>query len=316
MIFFPNAKLNLGLRVLRKRDDGYHDLETIFYPIAIRDALEILPSKELKLNTTGLKVNGDIESNLCIKAYRLLKKDHPHLPPVEIHLHKAIPIGAGLGGGSSDAAITLRLLNEKFELGLSTEELILAALELGSDCPFFIINEPCVARGRGEELQKIDLDLSKYSIVLINPGIHIDTGWAFSQVQVKPLKETFNLDEVVQKSPTHWNDFLKNDFEEIVAAVHPVIAEIKHILYDKGAVYASMTGSGSTVFGLFTQPVDAEHWFPANFYVRQVSGNYLLSGGKRVAHHARNIVSCARMNKGYSISDFLSLNLDFLNHRG
>ena len=273
MIFFPNAKLNLGLRVLRKREDGYHDLETIFYPIAIRDALEILPSQELKLNTTGLKIDGDKDSNLCIKAYHLLKKNHPHLPPVEIHLHKAIPMGAGLGGGSSDAAITLRLLNEKFELGLSTEELILAALELGSDCPFFIINEPCVARGRGEELQKIELDLSKYSIVLINPGIHIDTGWAFSQVQVKPLKETFNLDEVVQKPVDRWKDFLKNDFEEPLSLTHPIIAEIKNMLYEKGAVYSSMTGTGSTVFGLFTHPVDAEHWFPVNFFVRQVPSN-------------------------------------------
>lgn len=272
MIFFPNAKLNLGLRVLRKRDDNYHDLETIFYPIAIRDALEILPSKELKLTTTGLKIDGDMESNLCIKAYHLLKKLHPQLPPVEIHLHKTIPLGAGLGGGSSNAAFTLRLLNEMFELGLSTEELILAALKLGSDCPFFIINEPCVARGRGEELRKIELDLSNYHFVIVNPGIHIDTGWAYSQVQVKPMKETFNLDEVVQKSPAQWKDFLRNDFEEIVATAQPIIAEIKHILYEKGAVYASMTGSGSTVYGLFNLPVDAEHWFPASFYVKVLAG--------------------------------------------
>src|ERR1700741_3675035 len=220
MIFFPNAKLNLGLRVLRKRNDGYHDLETIFYPIAIRDALEILPSNELKLNITGLKIDGDIESNLCVKAYRLLKKDYPHLPPIEIHLHKTIPLGAGLGGGSSDAAFMLRLLNEKFELGLSTKELILASLELGSDCPFFIVNEPCVARGRGEELQKVELDLSKYSIVVINPGIHIDTGWAFSQLEVKPLKETFNLDEVVKKPVDQWQEYLRNDFEETLATAH------------------------------------------------------------------------------------------------
>jgi len=272
MIFFPNGKLNLGLRVLRKREDKYHDLETIFYPIAIKDALEILPSKELKLKVTGYEVNCDFESNLCIKAYRLLKKEFPQLPPVDIHLHKSIPMGAGLGGGSSDAAFTLKLLNEKFELGLSPEQLIITALELGSDCPFFVINEPCVARGRGEELQTIDLDLSNYHIVIVNPGIHIDTGWAYSQVEVKPLKDTFNLDEVVEKPVDRWKELLKNDFEESIAASNPIITEIKNILYEKAAVYASMSGSGSTVYGLFTHAVDAEHWFPAAFYVKVVSG--------------------------------------------
>ena len=271
MISFPNAKLNLGLRILRKREDGYHDLETIFYPIALKDALEILPSTDLSIEVTGLVVNGDKDDNLCMKAYRLLKKNHTHLPPVSIHLHKTIPMGAGLGGGSADAAFTLRLLNEKFELGLSTEHLIKYALELGSDCPFFIINQPCLAKGRGEDLQKIELDLSGYNFVLVNPGIHIDTGWAFSSIQVKPLKETFNLDEIVQKPAEQWKDYLRNEFEETVSATHPIITEIKHILYEKGAVYASMTGSGSTVFGIFSHPVDAQHWFPASFYVKQVS---------------------------------------------
>ncbi len=271
MIFFPNAKLNLGLRILRKREDGYHDLETIFYPIAIKDALEILPSNELSITITGLSVNGDIEDNLCIKAYRLLKRDREHLPNVSIHLHKTIPMGAGLGGGSADAAFTLKLLNEKFELGLSTEELINFALELGSDCPFFVINEPCIAKGRGEDLQKIELDLSGYTFVLVNPEIHINTGWAFSSIQIKPLKETFNLDEIVQKPIEQWKNFLRNDFEETVAAAHPIITEIKHILYDKGAVYASMTGSGSTVFGIFTHPVELEHSFPAPFYVKHIA---------------------------------------------
>ena len=179
-------------------------------------------------------------------------------------------MGAGLGGGSSDAAFTLKILNEKFELGLSSDHLIKYALELGSDCPFFIVNQPCLAKGRGEELQKIDLDLSGYSFVLVNPGIHIDTGWAFSSIEVKPLKETFNLDEIVQKPIEQWKDILRNSFEEMVAISNPIIGEIKHILYEKGAVYASMTGSGSTVFGIFTHPVDLEHSFPAAFYVKNV----------------------------------------------
>jgi 4-diphosphocytidyl-2-C-methyl-D-erythritol kinase len=270
MIGFPNAKLNLGLRILRKREDGYHDLETIFYPIALKDALEILPSTDLSIKVTGLIVNGNKDDNLCMKAYRLLKRDHTHLPPVSIHLHKTIPMGAGLGGGSADAAFTLKMLNEKFELGLSTEHLIKYALELGSDCPFFIINQPCLAKGRGEVLQKIELDLSGYSFVLVNPGIHIDTGSAFSSIEVKPLKETFNLDEIVRKPVEHWKEILKNDFEETVSSAHPIIAEIKHILYEKGAVYASMTGSGSTVFGIFSHPVDLEHSFPAAFYVKNI----------------------------------------------
>ncbi len=268
MIFFPNAKLNLGLRILRKRDDGYHDLQSIFYPIAVKDALEILPSKELSLKVTGLPVNGDKEDNLCIKAYRLLKKDNAHLPPVSIHLHKTIPMGAGLGGGSADAAFTLRLLNEKFELGLSQEQLINYALELGSDCPFFIVNEPCLAKGRGEDLQKIKLDLSGYTFVLVNPGIHIDTAWAFSNLKTDKSREAYSPEQAIQKSPENWKDTLKNDFEETVSAAHPIISEIKHILYEKGAVYASMTGSGSTVFGLFTHPIDLEHSFPASFYVK------------------------------------------------
>jgi 4-diphosphocytidyl-2-C-methyl-D-erythritol kinase len=217
MIFFPNAKLNLGLRILRKREDGYHDLQTIFYPIAIRDALEILPSKDLSLKVTGLSVNGDIEDNLCIKAYRLLKKDNSHLPPVSIHLHKTIPMGAGLGGGSADAAFTLRLLNEKFELGLSQEQLINYALVLGSDCPFFIVNEPCLAKGRGEELKRIELDLTGYAFVLVNPGIHIDTAWAYSNLKADQSDEAHNPEQSIQKSPEDWKDTLKNDFEETVA---------------------------------------------------------------------------------------------------
>ena len=271
MIFFPNAKLNLGLRILRKREDGYHDLETVFYPIPIKDALEILPSKTLKLNVTGIPVKGKQEENLCIKAYQLLKQEFPNLPAVEINLHKTIPMGAGLGGGSSDAAFMLRLLNEKFELELSQEKLILAASEIGSDCAFFIVNEPCIARGRGEQLQKIKLDLSPYTILVVNPGIHIDTSWAFSQTNSKKQNEGSNISQLIHEKPSGWKGLLKNDFEELVIANYPLVAEIKNILYEKGAVYAAMTGSGSTVFGLFSNDIEVKNWFPSTYYVRSIS---------------------------------------------
>ena len=185
MIVFPNCKINLGLHILGKREDGFHNLETVFYPLLFRDALELIPATnnttEIEFTGSGLAVDGNVSDNLCVKAYYLLKKNFPQLPLVKIHLHKAIPMGAGLGGGSADAAFMLKLLNEKFNLNISTPQLLNYALELGSDCPFFIINKPCIATGRGEILEEIEVDLSAYKIVLINPGIHINTGWAFSQ---------------------------------------------------------------------------------------------------------------------------------------
>ena len=164
MILFPNAKINLGLNIIRKRADGYHDLETVFYPIVVQDALEIIKNEnsneEVSISFSGILVNGKTEDNLCLKAYRLLKKDLPQLPAVKIHLHKTIPAGCGLGGGSADGACMLMLLNQKFSLGLSTQQLLDYALQLGSDCPFFIINKPCFATGRGESLEPISIDLS------------------------------------------------------------------------------------------------------------------------------------------------------------
>ncbi|HEX2683264.1 MAG TPA: 4-(cytidine 5'-diphospho)-2-C-methyl-D-erythritol kinase, partial [Ferruginibacter sp.] len=180
MIVFPNCKINLGLHILDKRHDGFHNLETGFYPIPFNDALEIIPGTALEINTSGFVVDGKAEDNLCMRAYQLLKNEFPELSPVRIHLHKAIPMGAGLGGGSADAAYMLKLLNERFQLGLSTEQLINYSLQLGSDAPFFIINKPCFATGRGEILEEIAVDLSKYRIIIINPGIHINTGWAFA----------------------------------------------------------------------------------------------------------------------------------------
>ena len=187
MIVFPNCKINLGLNVLGKRPDGYHNIETVFYPLPFYDVLEVIQSSNnqqpVELFLSGNKIEGKTENNLCVKAYHLLKKDFPQLPPVKIYLHKVIPAGAGLGGGSADGAFTLILLNDKFHLQLSQQQLLNYALQLGSDCPFFIINKPCFAQQRGEILEPIQLNLSAYKLIIINPGIHVNTGWAFTQVE-------------------------------------------------------------------------------------------------------------------------------------
>ena len=248
MLLFPNCKINLGLHIVRKRDDGFHDLETVFYPLSLRDALEAVTAEEPQFTTTGLPVQGPAADNLCLKAYHLLKKDYPQLPVVAMHLHKTIPMGAGLGGGSSDGSFTLRLLNDKYHLELSQEQLIAYALQLGSDCPFFIINKPCIASGRGEQLTPIELDLSGYSFLLVNPGIHINTGWAFSQITPAPSK---SVEAIIGQPIANWRDQLQNDFEIPVCKHHPQLAGIKDKLYDAGALYASMSGSGSCFYGIF-----------------------------------------------------------------
>ena len=258
MIVFPNCKINLGLHILYKREDGFHNLETVFYPLPFRDALELISATnnttEIEFTGTGLAVDGNVSDNLCVKAYYLLKKDFPQLPLVKIHLRKAIPMGAGLGGGSADAAFMLTLLNEKFNLNLSTPQLLNYALELGSDCPFFIINKPCFATGRGEVLEEIKVDLSEYKIVLINPGIHVNTGWAFSNIT--PALSNKSIKEIVQQPIDTWKEDLQNDFERPVFAAHTQIKTIKENLYNEGAVYAAMSGSGSTVFGIFDKDFD------------------------------------------------------------
>jgi 4-diphosphocytidyl-2-C-methyl-D-erythritol kinase len=249
MITFPNCKINLGLNITRKREDGFHDLETVFFPVALKDSLEVIQSTEVKFQSTGLHISGDEESNLCIKAYNILKRDFPQLPPIHIHLHKVIPMGAGLGGGSSDAAFMLALLNKKFKLAISQDQLLKYALELGSDCPFFNINKPCYARGRGEILEPVTVDLSAYRIVLVNPGIHVSTKDAFAQLT--PKVPQMNILEIIEQPIIKWKDSLSNDFEQTVFSLHPPIKEIKDQLYDEGALYASMSGTGSTVYGLF-----------------------------------------------------------------
>lgn len=268
MVVFPNCKINIGLNILRKREDGYHDLQTIFYPVGIQDALEVIEaensSTEIIFSSSGSPISGKEDNNLCIKAYYLLKKDFPQIPCVKMHLHKAIPMGAGLGGGSADAAFTLQLLNTKFELNISTKQLMSYALQLGSDCPFFLINKPCYATGRGEELEEIALDLSGYKILLVNPGIHIDTTLAFSGII--PGAHNTDLKKIIREPIIQWRDNLFNDFEKGVFQKHPQISAIKDQLYKQGALYACMSGSGSTVYGIFTAGNLPTQNFPAHYF--------------------------------------------------
>ena len=271
MVFFPYCKINLGLHILNKREDGFHNLETVFYPVALKDALEIIPSpinSEIEFTSSGLTIDGNTDDNICVKAYHLLKKDFPQLSNIKMHLHKAIPMGAGLGGGSADAAFTLQLLNKKFQLNLSTPKLLNYAALLGSDCPFFIINKPCFAKGRGEILEEINLDLSTYKIVLINPGIHINTGWAFSQLT--PALPQKSVATIILQPIKSWKNELKNDFEKPVFEKYPVIKEIKETLYAQGAIYAAMSGSGSTVYGIFEKEITLPRFTKENYFVKEI----------------------------------------------
>ena len=261
MVSFPNCKINLGLRILRKREDGYHDLETIFYPLPVRDVLETVRANELRFYPTGLHIPGDPSQNLAAKAFHLLKGDFPQLPFVAIHLHKNIPIGGGLGGGSSDGAFMLQLLNSQFQLGLTPDQLMTYAARLGSDCPFFLLNKPCLANGRGERLEPLALDLSSYSFLIVHPGIHISTARAFSLCT--PSAAGPSLKDSITRPVTTWADTLVNDFEEPVFREHPVLRTIKQQLYDRSAIYASLTGSGSSLFGIFEKgKADAGRWDP------------------------------------------------------
>jgi 4-diphosphocytidyl-2-C-methyl-D-erythritol kinase len=284
VVLFPNCKINLGLNIIRKRSDGYHDLETIFYPVAILDALELVQIDEAVKNIqsaiavnieggsqfsiTGEIIEGNPQDNLCVKAYQLLKKDFSQLPAIKMHLHKTIPTGAGLGGGSADGAFALKLFNKKFDLGISTKQLLDYARQLGSDCPFFIINEACFATGRGEILEPIQLDLSAYKFLIINPSIHISTDEAFSLLV--PALPSKSVKEVVQQPVGTWRQELKNDFENVVFKDYPEVKSIKEKLYEAGAIYASMTGSGSTVYGLFEKNWDVNLKFPANYLIKNI----------------------------------------------
>jgi 4-diphosphocytidyl-2-C-methyl-D-erythritol kinase len=266
MISFPHCKINLGLYITAKRQDGYHDLDTVFYPVPIHDILEFVEAGEPKFHLTGLPIMGVAADNLCQKAYQLLKSKHPSIPSIEIHLHKLIPMGAGLGGGSSDGAFMLRMLNEQFNLGLSKDELREMALELGSDCPLFIEDKPAHGLGRGEILNPIALSISSWWLALVNPGIHVSTKTAFSAVSPKPAP--IDLARKILEPVESWKNWLSNDFEDSVFKIHPEISNIKDSLYTQGATYASMTGTGSTVYGLFRERPTLQ--LPSNYLVKTV----------------------------------------------
>ena len=255
MIIFPNAKINLGLNIVGKRSDGYHDLETIFYPIQLQDALEVKTLTQsaqtpYQLHVKGNPIDGNADDNLVVKAYLLLK-DRFQLPPIDIHLFKHIPMQAGLGGGSSDGAFMIKLLNEKFRLGMSVKEMEDVSAQLGADCAFFIQNQPVFATGIGNKFEPIRLSLAEYHLVLIKPTISVSTREAFAGIS--PKHPDMSLKEIITQPIETWKDSMKNDFETSVFKKYPEIAAIKDKLYDLGAIYASMSGSGSSVYGIFKQ---------------------------------------------------------------
>lgn len=268
MVVFPNAKINIGLQILGKRSDGYHNISSCIHPVGLRDVLEVQnqfanSTFPIELNYSGLPLNDSSDNNLCIKAYRLLKTDFPELPEVRFHLHKVIPSEAGLGGGSSNATFTLKLLNKKFELGLSEYQLSVYAAQLGSDCPFFIQNTTCIASGRGEILEPFKINLDGYKILLLKPNIHINTGNAFKKVSF--IGEHCDLKLALQKPIETWKDSIFNDFEQIIFPENPLLEELKNNLYKYGAVYASMSGSGSTIYGIFAENIEIDTTFPLYF---------------------------------------------------
>jgi len=263
MVSFPPCKINLGLRILRKRPDGYHEIATCFYPLPWTDILEIIPANTLEFSSTGLPIPGTPENNLCLKAYALLRAGFS-IPPVKIHLHKIIPMGAGLGGGSADAAHTLLLLNDIFRLGLSQEKLVTFAAHIGSDCSFFIHNKPMLGAGRGEILSNTSVNLNGKFIVIVKPDVHVSTADAYSAITPDAANPLPNA--VLNQPLTTWKTALVNDFEPSVFLKHPIVKDVKEKLYARGAVYASMSGSGSSVFGIFDQPVDLHQEFSTMTY--------------------------------------------------
>lgn len=260
MIALAPCKINLGLHITSKRTDGYHELDTVFYPVNLHDAIEILPNhhaqNEIEFTASGLHIPGNEDQNLCIKAYHLLKKDFPSITPIRMHLHKNIPMGAGLGGGSSDGTTVLKMLNSIFKLELTKESLSNYALQLGSDCPFFVSSTACHATGRGEIFSPLTLSLSNYQLVLIHPGIHISTAWAFNQIT--PHQHPISTLQLVQLPIEQWKNTLINDFEKSVLIAHPKLDALQSMLYQNGATYVSMSGSGSSFFALFPLTINVK----------------------------------------------------------
>ncbi len=263
MIAFPPCKINLGLNILSKRDDGFHNLDTCFYPVPLTDILEIIPAGEFSFSFSGIKVPGNPTENLCARAFHLLKNDFG-IGNVAIHLHKIIPLGAGLGGGSSDAAFTLRLLNTIFGLTLSSSQLMGYALQLGSDCAFFLKDQPMIGKGRGEILSPAQVSLKGYYVILVKPDLSISTAEAYSGVS--PKVADFPIEKILGLPVKEWKGKLKNDFENSVVEKHPVIGYLKEQMYAGGADYASLSGSGSCVFGLFEKLIDLREDFIGTTY--------------------------------------------------
>jgi len=270
MIVFPNAKINLGLNITEKRPDGYHNLETVFYPVHIEDALEVVPlknsDKEFELQVFGTPIAGNPEDNLVVKAYRLLKERF-NLPAISIYLQKHIPSGAGMGGGSADGAFMLKLLNDKFSLGLSLEELEAIASQLGADCPFFIKNEPIFATGTGNVFSPINISLKGLYILIIKPAVFVSTRDAFSLIT--PDYPEKRITDIIQQPVEEWKNSLVNDFEKSVFAQYPEIGNAKDKLYESGAIYASMSGSGSSLYGIFKAPVDKPELIFPDYFIWQ-----------------------------------------------
>ena len=247
MIVYPNAKINIGLNVLEKRADGYHELSSVFYPVKdLCDILEILPSTKFSFSSSGIKIPG--EGNICAKAFEMLKQDF-EIGNVKIHLHKQIPIGAGLGGGSADGAFMLKAMNLLFDLNLSASQLEKYALQLGADCPFFIENTPKYVTGIGEKMMDIDLDLSNYEIKFIFPELHISTANAYDDIS--PEIPENNLLDLMNQPIENWKEKVKNDFEVTAFTTNSQLQKMKNKLYTDGAIYASMSGSGSVFYGVF-----------------------------------------------------------------
>jgi 4-diphosphocytidyl-2-C-methyl-D-erythritol kinase len=265
MIYFPNAKINLGLQVIEKREDGFHNIITCLYPVGWCDILEIMEQPVMSFKTTGLNIPGDQQDNLCLKAYYLVKEQFD-IPPIYMHLHKVVPIGAGLGGGSSDAAFTLLGLNQMFKLAMSNSELIRLAAKLGSDCAFFIKDKPALATGIGDQLEQIDITTPGKYLLIVMPPVQVDTGMAYQML--KPKIPTVDLKTALNGPKDQWPGSITNDFEDPIFMVHPAIAGIKEKLLGAGANYASMSGSGSSVYGFFDEePMGSEDWFGPDYMV-------------------------------------------------
>lgn len=263
MITFPNAKINLGLHITEKRVDGFHNIETVFYPLRLSDTLEFVVGEKASFQNTGISVDANPQDNLIWKAYQLLANDFKILP-LQVHLHKQIPFGAGLGGGSADAAFMIKMLNENFRLGLSQQQQQNYARQLGSDCAFFINNKAVLASEKGDVFESVELSLKGYHLVLVKPPVHVSTPQAYAKVI--PKKPSVSLKEIIQSPVEDWKRMLVNDFEISVFDTHPSVEEIKKTLYIAGAEYASMSGSGSSVFGLFrNEPPIID--FPSNYFL-------------------------------------------------